>query len=57
MKLEADYEGTSRQRGILRISTSTKLPGTNKVTPPIVTPLVDNGASIEEVLTRIVDNG
>ena len=57
MKLEADYEGTSRQRGITRTSTSTKLPGTNKVTPPIVTPLVDNGASIEEVLTRIVDNG
>ena len=26
------------------------------MTPPIVTPLVDNGASIEEALTNIVDN-
>ena len=45
---EADYEGTSKQRGI---STSTKLPGTNWVTPPL-----DNGASMEEALTKIVDS-
>ena len=50
---EADYEETSGQRGTARISTSTKLPGTNKVTPPLVTPLVNNGASMEEALTRI----
>ena len=40
---EVDNEKTSRQRGKDRISTSTKLPGTDRVTPPLVTPLVDNG--------------
>ena len=50
------YEGTSRQRRITRVSNSTKLPGTNKVTPPLVTPLVVNGASLEEAFTRIVDS-
>ena len=55
MELEKDYEGKSRQRSITRVSTSTKLPGTNKVTPPLVTPLVNNGASMEEALTRVVD--
>ena len=55
-ELEAFYEGPSRQRGRTRVSTSTKLPDTNKVTPPIVTPLVDNGASMEEALTRVVDS-
>ena len=38
------------------MSTSTELSGTKKVTPPVVTPLVDNGASTEESLTRIVDS-
>ena len=52
---EAEYEETSRHRGKTRISTSTKLPGTNRVTPPLVTPLVDNGATLEEALTRMVD--
>ena len=51
---EVDNEKTSRQRIKARISTSTKLPGIDKVTPPLVTPLVDNGASIEEILTNIV---
>ena len=41
---EMDHEETSRQRIKTRVSTSTKLPGTGRVTPPIVTPLVDNGA-------------
>ena len=41
---EVDNEKTSRQRIKARISTSTKLPGIDKVTPPLVTPLVDNGA-------------
>ena len=50
---EADYEETSRQRSKTRVSTSTKLPGTDRVTPPLVTPLMDNGASIEEALTNI----
>ena len=51
---EVDNEKTSRQRVKARISTSTKLPGIDRVTPPLVTPLVDNGASIEEALTNIV---
>ena len=53
---EADYEGTSRQRGTARVSTSPKLPGTNKATPLLVTLLASNGASMEEYLTRIVDS-
>ena len=51
---EVDNEKTSRQRIKARISTSTELPGIDRVTPPLVTPLVDNGASIEEALTNIV---
>ena len=39
---EVDNEKTSRQRIKARISTSTKLPGIDRVTPPLVTPLVDN---------------
>ena len=53
---EANYEETSRQRGKTRVSTSTNLPGTNRVTPPLVTPLVDERASIEEALTSIVES-
>ena len=53
---EADYEETSRQRSKTRDSTSTKLPGTDMVTPPLMTPLVNNGASIQEALTNIVDS-
>ena len=52
--LEVDNEKTSRQRIKTRISTSTKLPGIDRVTPPLVTPLVENGASIEEALNNIV---
>ena len=52
----ADYEETSRQRRKTRDSTSTKLPGTDRVTPPLVMPLVDNRATIEEALTNIVDS-
>ena len=48
---EVDHEETSRQRIKTRVSTSTKLPGSNRGTPPLLTPLVDNGASIEEALT------
>ena len=51
---EVDSEKTSRQRIKARISTSTKLPGIDRVTPLLVTPLVENGASIEEALTNIV---
>ena len=43
---EVDNEKTSRQRIKARISTSTKLPGIDRVTMPLVTPLVENGASI-----------
>ena len=51
---EVDNEKSSRQRIKARISTSTNLPGIDRVTPPLVTPLVDNGVSIEEALTYIV---
>ena len=51
---EVDNEKTSRQRVKARISTSTKLPGTDSVTPPLVTPLVDNGPALEEALNSIV---
>ena len=53
---EVDNEKTSRQRVKARISTSTKLPGTDRVTPPLVTPLVDIGAALEEALNNIVDS-
>ena len=53
---KVDHEETSRQRTKTRVSTCTKLPGTDRVTPSFVTPLVDNGASIEEALTNIVDS-
>ena len=53
---EADYEETSRHRGKTRILTSTKLPGTNRVTQPLVTPYVENGSSMEDALTRIVNS-
>ena len=51
---EVDSEKTSRQRTKARISTSTKLHGTDRVTPPLVTPLVDNGVALEEALNSIV---
>ena len=51
---EEDKEKTSRQRIKARISTSTKLPGTDRVTPPLVTLLVENGAALEEALNNIV---
>ena len=51
---EVKDEKTSRQRIKARISTSTKLPGIDRVTPPLVTPLVENGASLEEALNNIV---
>ena len=51
---EMDNEKTSRQRIKARISISTKLSGIDRVTPPLVTLLVDNGVSIEEALTNVV---
>ena len=51
---EMDNEKTSRQRIKTRISTSTKLPGIKRVTPPLVTPLVDNGAALEEAMNNIL---
>ena len=53
---KADYEETSRQRSNTRVSTRTKLPGTDRVTTPLVTLLLDNGHSIEEALTNIVNS-
>ena len=51
---EVDNEKASRQRIKARISTSTKLPRIDRVTPPLVTPLVENGASLEEALNNIM---
>ena len=51
---EVDNEMTSRQRIEARISTSTKLTGIDRVTPPLVTPLVENGASLKEALNNLV---
>ena len=51
---EVDNKKTSRQRIKARISTSTKLPGIDRVTPPLVTPLVDNWVALEEALNNIV---
>ena len=51
---EVDNEKTSKQRIKARISTSTKLPGIDRVTPPLVTPIVENGAPLEEALNNIV---
>ena len=51
---DVDNEKTSRQRIKARISTSTKLHENDRVTPPLVTPLVENGASMEEALNNIV---
>ena len=49
-----DNEKTSRQKIKDRISTSIKPTGIDRVAPPLVTPLVDNGTSIEEALNNIV---
>ena len=54
MDPEIDKDKTLKQRVKARISTSTKLPVTDRVTPPLVTPLVDNGAALEEALNNIV---
>ena len=43
-----DHEETSRQINKTRVSTSTELPGTDRVTPPLVTPLVDNGDQLKK---------
>ena len=51
---EVDNEKSSRQRIKARISTSTKLPGIDMVTPPLMTPLLENRASLEEALNNIV---
>ena len=56
VELDAEYEGPSRQRGTSQVLTSTKLPGRNKVTPTLLTPLVESRASAEEALTRVVDS-
>ena len=53
---EVDDEKTSRERTKARISTSKKLPGLDRVTPPLVTSLVENGASLEEALNNIVSS-
>ena len=53
---EVDSEMISSQRIKARISTSTKLPGIDRVTPPLVTPVVENGASLEEASNNIVDS-
>ena len=54
MDPELNNEKTLKQRVKARISTSTKLPGTDRVRPSLVTPLMDNGAALEEALNNIV---
>ena len=56
MDPEINNEKMLKQGVKARISTSTKLPGTDRVTPPLVTPLVENGAALEEALNNIVDS-
>ena len=51
---EVDNEKTSKQRIKAQISISTKLPGIDSVTPPLVTPIVENGVSLEEFLNNIL---
>ena len=51
---EVNNEMSSSQRIKARISTSSKLPEIDRVKPPLVTPLVENGASLEEALNNIV---
>ena len=51
---EVDNEKKSRHKIKAQISTSTKLPGIDRVIPPLVTPLVENGASLGEALNNIV---
>ena len=51
---EVDNEKTSRQRVKARISTSTKLPGTDRLTLPLVTPLMDNRAALVKALNNIL---
>ena len=53
--LEAEYERPLRQREAARVSTSFKLPVKNKLRAPLVTPLIDEGVSVEEALTIIVN--
>ena len=49
-----DHEETSRQRIKTGVSTSTKLPGTDRVTPPLVTPIVDSkGEQNEQMSLRM----
>ena len=45
-----------RDRGTRRVSTSTKLPGTNRVTRTLLSLLLDNRPSVEEALTKVVDS-
>ena len=51
---EVDNEKTPRQRIKAQISTSTKLPVIDRVTPPFLTPLEEQGASIDQALNNIV---
>ena len=53
---QKDDKKTSRQRIKSRKSTSTKLPGTDRLTPPLVTPLLENGTSLEEALNNLVSS-
>ena len=48
--------GKNRNAIKTRVSASTKLPGTDRLAQPLVKPLVDNGASIEEALTNKVSS-
>ena len=47
MEPEVDYKETSRQRGKTRVSTTTKLSGTNRVKTPLVTPSVEERTQLK----------
>ena len=56
MELEAEYVETLRHRGETQVSTSTKLPETNRQTPPNDSIGGTNGVSMGEALTKIVNS-
>ena len=54
LPMRTDYEETQNLKKSSERTHNSKLPGIDRVTPPLVTPQVDNGASIEEALNNIV---
>ena len=51
--LQAHSEALSRQRDAAKSSTGTKLPPTNRLMSLYIRPLVNDGISVDEIMTRI----